>query len=138
MNEEVMFQAQLLQEEAQKVQNQLEAVEQQLHELTEFNTHLSILDKTQEKEMLSSMGKGIYAKTTLVDKNLYLEVGAGVIVKKTPLEVIKVVEDQIKKLGQMRVHLLGQKEVCSRTMQELLNELKSQNPKHNHSKEKDN
>ena len=128
-NEEVMFQAQLLQEEAQKVQQQLDAVEQQLNELTQYKLHLHTFEKSTEKELLSSLGKGIYAKTSLVSKDLFLEVGAGVVVKKTPKEVVLVIEDQIKKLSQMRGHLLGQQEICEKAMRDLIEEVQRQQHK---------
>ena len=133
MDQELMFQAQLLQEEAQKVDGQLETVNQQLGELTQFNASLSTFDSSDQKEMLSSLGKGIYAKTNLVSKELYIEVGSGVVVKKTPKQVSEVIEDQLKKLNQMRIQLLGQKEIVQRSMMELIEELqRSQQHEHNH------
>lgn len=128
MNEELLYQVQLLQQEAEKINSQLETVDQQLTELSSFTSYLNTLSTTKEKdtEILASIGKGIYAKTALIDKDLYVEVGSGVVLKKTPSQVNEVIENQVKKLKEIRIQLLAQKEICFHAFQELLEEMRSQ------------
>lgn len=137
MSEELLYQAQLLQQEAEKVNSQLEAVDQQLTELSSFTSYLSTISTLKEKdtEILASIGKGIYTKTNLVSRDLYVEVGSGVVLKKTPAEVQKVIEDQIRKLKEIHIQLLSQREICLHTFQEILQDIRSEQEEtkeHNH------
>lgn len=133
MNEEIMYQVQLLQQEAEKINSQLETVDQQITELSSFTSYLSTLNtlKDKETEILASIGKGIYTKTNLINKDLYVEVGSGVILKKTPAQVSEVIEGQTKKLREIRIQLLSQKEICLRAFQQLLEEMRSQQQEEN-------
>ena len=44
------------------------------------------------------------------NEKLFIEVGAGVLVKKTPDEARKVITEQIRKFSEARVHLTAQLE----------------------------
>lgn len=132
---EVLFKASALEKRSQEVENEIAFVDKQISELEEFNNGLEYLSKTKEKEMLSSLGKGVYVKTSLEGKELFVNVGSGVMVKKTPEQAKKVVQDQLKKLKEARIQLSAQMEAVSRNLAELLmqvekaREQKSKNPK---------
>lgn len=133
----MMYQVQLIQQEAEKINSQLETVEQQITELSSFTSYLTTLNTLKEKdtEILASIGKGIYAKTNLINKDLYVEVGSGVVLKKTPADVQKVIDNQTKKLKEIRLQLINQREICLHTFQEILEEMRQQqegNKEHAH------
>lgn len=123
MDEETVFQASLLQQEAEKLQTHLEEIKRQLSELEKLSDHISHLNKTSEKEVISSLGKGVHIKTNLVEKKLFVEVGAGVIVRKTPEETIKVISSQLKRLKELKIHFSSQKDICDQTLSNLVAEM---------------
>lgn len=94
-------QAQKMYEEATSLENNLEIISQQITELKELEKNLQRLNKEKEKEMLASFGKGIFIKTSLLDKELFVDVGVGVIVKKSISQVNEVIEEQTSILMQM-------------------------------------
>jgi prefoldin alpha subunit len=107
---EILQKAMILREESEESEKQLEFVQQQITELDEFSKTLEELEKNTEKEMLAPIGKGVYAKAIRKDEKLFVEVGAGVMVRKTPDEARKIIEEQIKKFTQTRVQLTAQLE----------------------------
>jgi len=95
-------------------------------EMENFEKSLSALEKTGEKEMLSSLGKGVYVETELKGKGLFVEVGAGVIVKKTPEETRKIIESQIVKLKEAQSQLQVQLEMFHKEFQSMVSEIESE------------
>jgi|SRR3989338_6311607 len=128
MKEELLMRAQTLQNESQEVENNIKIINEHVEELTKFKENLDFLDKNDEKDILASLGRGVYAKSKIVDdKNLFVEIGAGVVIKKTPAETKKVIEEQIRKFGEARLQLEAQLEFYAnefRKMVKKLNEIK--------------
>lgn len=135
MNEELIYQVSLLQQEAEKINSHLETIEKQILELNQISGYLSHINKSEEKEIISSLGKGIHLKTELKEKNLFVEVGAGVVIRKTPEEAIKVIESQLKRLMEFKVQLFNQRQLCMQALNDVVAEVqkenasKQQNPK---------
>jgi prefoldin alpha subunit len=128
MSQELFVQAQVLQEEFQKLEEHSEIIEKQILELNDFVNSLNHLSKTNEKEIIASIGKGVYVKTNLVEKELFVEVGSGILVKKTPQEAQIIIEDQLDKLNGARTQINGQKEICLNAIKETIAEIeKSKN-----------
>ena len=75
------------------------------------------------KEILSSLGKGVYAKASVTGKDLFVGVGADIYVKKTSVETIKVIEEQLKMLNEARMELLARVESYGLAFKELLSEI---------------
>ena len=123
MDQEILYKAQYLEKSSQEAQANLQFVNAQIEELEKFKQNLSDLDKSSAKEMLSSVGKGVYAKTELKDKNLFVDVGSGIIVKKTPEQTKKVLETQIKTLMQAKIQITSQIESYTNSLMELMNEI---------------
>src|SRR3989344_458620 len=115
MNEELLIKAQTLQQESQEVENNIKIVNEHIGELTKFKENLEFLDRDGEKDILASLGRGVYIKSKIEDdKKLFVEIGAGVIVKKTPLETMKVIEEQIRKFEEAKLQLKTQLELYAR------------------------
>lgn len=102
MNIQLIEQAQALQEESQALEERLQFIAQQFEELTALMTGIDILPFAPQKEMLSSLGKGLFVKTQFEDKQLYVDIGAGVIVKKTPVQVQEIIRGQLRGLMELR------------------------------------
>ena len=126
MNEELVYEASILKQEAEKLQANLETIERQISELGQISGYLSHLNKYEGKEIISSLGKGIHIKTQLLEKNLFVEVGSGAIVRKTPEETLKVIEEQLKRLMEFKVQLSGQEQVCMQALNSAISEIQKQ------------
>ncbi len=107
MENELLYKAVTLQKESQETENKLDFVNEQIKELENFHEDLKFLEKNGKKEILASLGKGVYLKTSLEEKNeLFVDVGADVIVKKSLEETRKVIKEQINKFKEARIQLM--------------------------------
>ena len=105
-----------------------ELIKEQISELEGFLDYAKELSKNNSHEILASVGKGVYAKASLTEEKLFVNVGAGVLIKKSPQEVEKVVEEQIIKL-KTRSNVSIQLEIYAQKLAEMLEILKNQKPK---------
>jgi prefoldin alpha subunit len=120
MDQEVVMKLERSYQQSREIEEKLGIVEQQVNELQMFETNLKELESIPNKEMLASLGKGVFVKADMKEKKLYVDVGSGVLIKKTPAEALVVVKDQMEKLGEMQAQLQGQYEVLSGELQALM------------------
>jgi len=125
VNQEVLFQASLIKKQAEELETHLELMQNQISEMQQMKDSISHISKTNEKEMLSSVGKGVHLKTELKSKELYVEVGAGIVVKKTPEETLNVITAQLKKLNEAKIQLSGQLEIYKETLMRMIKEVQN-------------
>lgn len=124
MDAESVFQASLLERQANELEQNLQLVEAQINQLEEFKKSLEFLIKSKDNEILASFGRGVYVKSTLKDKEkLFVEVGAGIMVKKTPEETKAIIESQISRLKQARMQIISQIEMTQEQLEEFLSEI---------------
>lgn len=105
MDEEILQRAMILQQQSQEAEKQLAFVDEQIVELEEFGKNLGFMEASKEKEVLASLGKGVFVKSDIKDKKLFVDVGAGVLVRKTASEAGKVIEGQLAKFREARVQI---------------------------------
>ncbi len=129
IDRELIFKASLMEKQADELNEHLSYVSRQIAELDEFRESIRILAKTGSKEMLASIGKGVYAKASLEEKKLFVSVGAGVIVRKTPEETEETINRQLKSLHEAKSHLKNQLEICNNVMREILSDIEKKNEK---------
>ena len=98
MEQQQIMQMQMLQQEAEDLNQQLQLIEQNLSEIEALKLSLEEIDKTEDNEILANIGKKIFLPVEIKDKNLFVEIGKGNYVKKTVPETIQVIEEQTKKL----------------------------------------
>lgn len=124
MNQEKIMEIAEIERVARELEENLQLIEMQIGELGDFNKSLEFLTKSRDKEMLSSIGKRVYIKTSIEDKKkLFIDVGAGVVVKKTPEETIEIVKEQILRLQEARVQISSQLEIYRGKLQEFIEEV---------------
>jgi prefoldin alpha subunit len=135
MNEELILQASMLERQAEEISQRLQNVENELEELKRFKDSLVALFKSENKTMLSSLGKGVSIRTERIEDDLYVEVGMGIVVKKKPKEVEEEVTENIKKLSEARAILIERFESITNTLQSYFREFeKSQSAAQNSDK----
>jgi prefoldin alpha subunit len=126
MDQQLIVRAAQMQGQAEQLEQNIQMIDSQVSELQEFSLGLDSLEKTESKEMFSLMGKGVYLKTSLEEKNIFVDVGSGIILKKTPGETKEVIEEQIGKLKQARVGLLGQLDMYKTEIAQIVQKLESE------------
>jgi prefoldin alpha subunit len=126
-SQELMMRASLIEKHLQELNDRIDYISQQITELEEFKNNLKFLKDAKNKEMLASLGKGIYLKSSCQDDNFFVNVGAGIVVKKTPEETAEIISSQIKNLHEAKTSLLGSFEVYQRLMGQALSDLKNKN-----------
>ena len=124
MDEQLIYQAIEMQKLSEETESQLSFVNEQIEELKVFKKNLEDLSKNESEEILAPLGRGVFVKSKIVDTRLFVEAGAGVVVRKTPQESSKIIEEQIQKFSQARVHLLEQLEIYRQKFGELLHEFR--------------
>lgn len=103
--QELMFKLSLFEQQIRAVQEQMQAVEQALVESTQLKLGLDELKKSKNKEVFSSIGKGIFIKSKITDEELLVDVGGKRFVRKSISETQKIIEDQEKKLSDVQKDL---------------------------------
>lgn len=111
-----MFKFQLFEQQIKSVQEQLQAVEQALIDSSKLNLGLDDLKGGANKEVLASIGKGIYAKAKLTSEDLLVEVGKGTLVKKSIGETQELIKEQMQKLDRAKEQLEGALEEINQEM----------------------
>ncbi|MBU1136603.1 MAG: prefoldin subunit alpha [Nanoarchaeota archaeon] len=117
--EEYIFQFNMLQKEAEKMQEQLQIINQQIAEFEILKLSLEKIENHKE-EMLSSLGKGIFIKTKPLEKELFVNIGNGIVLKKTTKDTEKIIEKQVKQLEDIKQSLLTEIEKINMELQRVL------------------
>lgn len=123
MSQEQINQAKALEHVMREAEQHLEFIENQISELSAFNNNLDNFSKSSEKQILSSLGKGVYVNTELKDKNLLVEIGKGIMINKSPENVQETVKGQIKKLSEARAYIQNQMDFYITSLNSLINNI---------------
>ncbi len=123
MNESVIERAQLLHQESEGLEERLRFIDQQLSELTQFNVDLGTLSVRTSNEMLASLGRGVFARCAFVGTELFVDIGAGVIVKKTVPEVRTIISGQLQNLQTLRAETHEQLQKMQREFEHILRDV---------------
>ncbi len=126
MDQELLQQAAQLEQYTRQLEEHDEFLTRQIAELEQFRASVLAFVRSKETRMLAPLGKGVYCKTDIADRKLFVEVGAGVLVKKTPEALAGVIENQLQKLKASQVQLTAQIGLCAQKLQEMMQELEQQ------------
>ncbi|HLD54765.1 MAG TPA: prefoldin subunit alpha [Candidatus Nanoarchaeia archaeon] len=103
--QELMFRFQMFEQQVQQLGQQLDAVERGIIEMTSLNIGLNELVGGKNKEIMAPVGRGIFAQAKLLSDELLVDIGEGKLVKKSIPDTQKLIEEQVKKLGQAKIEL---------------------------------
>jgi len=125
MSEELLMKAMQLKQQSEEIERQLNFVNEQIMELGRFSEGLKFMDEDKaEKGMLAGVGRGVYVKASRKkDEKLFVEVGVGVLVRKTPEETRAVIDGQIRKFNEARIQLKEQLEGYAAEFGKMINEI---------------
>jgi len=103
--QELYFKFSMFEKQIKELQQQIEAVENGIVDLTTLNFGLDELVGNTGKEIYAPLGKGIFVKAKLISEELNVDIGSGNLVKKNIPETKELVESQIKKLQGIKIEL---------------------------------
>lgn len=126
MDQQLLMEASQLEKYSNELEQHEAYLAQHINELMQFSEQLEILNQTNETSMLASIGKRVYLKTEVVDKSLFVEVGAGVVVRKTPEELATVITEQLTQLRASHEQLKLQLAFSTEKLQQIMAVLEQQ------------
>jgi prefoldin alpha subunit len=106
MDQQQIMQIQMMEQEANHLNQQLEIIDQNSKELHELNESLDELEKKDTVSIMAGLGKKIFLPVEIKEKKLYVEVGNKNYVKKTISETKEVIDEQVNKLGLGKADIL--------------------------------
>lgn len=118
--EDYLIKLSMMQQEAEKLQEQVGIINQQVAEFEVLKLSLSNIG--ENKEILANLGKGVFVKSEIKDKELFVSIGEGVVVRKNVDEAYKIIDKQIAELGELKKNILHEVEKINSNLQELLEE----------------
>ena len=108
---------------SKEIEERSNFVDQQMSEIRNLVDELESVESMENKEMLSPLGIGTFLKTEITDKKLFVNVGQGVLVRKTIPETKEILEVQIKKLLTTKEELARQLAAGTEELQNLISNL---------------
>ena len=125
-----------------QVQQQLQAIEKAILDITSISTGLGEFKGQKDLEIMTPVGRGIYAKTKLISEELLVDVGEGNFVSKSIDETKEIIAKQSEKLKEMQITLEGELERINNELTATMRDFQNANPQgaqenshsHEHSK----
>lgn len=102
--EELLLKLSLLENQSNQLEQQIHQVDQQIQEFEILQININRLGK--EKEILAPIGKGVFAKSELKEDKFFVNVGAGVLVKKRGEDAVEIIHEQVSQLKEIRIQLI--------------------------------
>ena len=104
-NQEVLFKLSMFEQQMRQLQQQLQAVEQGIIELSTLNIDLKEIENGEGKEIFAAIGRGIFTKAKLLSDELTVDIGERNFVKKSVSETQKIISKQVEKLEDAKKEL---------------------------------
>jgi len=124
MDQEIMMKAQQFDNRIKELHENLEFIDSQVSELDLFKSSIADFSKFEGNEIISSIGKGVHIPAEIKSKELLLEVGAGIVLKKTPEQALSIIDSQISRIKEARINILSEIDFCQTEFQSIIKKLK--------------
>ena len=103
--QEFILKLSMFEQQINQLQEQIEAVERGINDLSSLNFGLDDIKNGVGKEILSPLGKGVFVKANLASNDLTVDIGQGNFVKKSIPETKEIISEQTKKLISVKKEL---------------------------------
>lgn len=112
-----------------QLQEQLNAVEKTILDLSSIFSGLDELKGEEDKEFLAPIGRGIFARAKLISEKLTVEIGDGMFTEKTIDDTKKLITEQQKKLKDMQTNIENDLEKVNKEITATMKEFQAQQNK---------
>ena len=116
--QEIIMQLSMLQQQAEQYEQKINMINQQINEFEALKLALDNIE--DKKEILANMGKGVFVNAELKSKELLVNIGNNIVVKKTAKETKEVIDKQINQLSEIKSQFLMQLEETNMQLQDLI------------------
>lgn len=120
MNQEILIQLQMFQQQAEQIEEKINLVSQQIIEIDAINVSLDKIENSKDEKILANIGKGIYVDAELKGKDLLVDIGEKILVKKSVKETKEIIRGQITKLAELKQALLMEMQQINSQLQDLI------------------
>ena len=103
--QELLFKLSMFEQQIQNLQQQLRAVEEGMIDISALKVGLDEIKDAVGKEIMAPLGRGIFVKAKIDSDELLVDIGGRNLVKKSVPETKEIIEDQLKKLEEIRKQL---------------------------------
>ena len=124
--QEILMQLSQLQQQSEKYQEKIQLVNQQIEEMQSLKEGLDKIKGNKGEEILANIGKGVFVKAEIKEKELIVDIGNRILVKKSPEETKKVINHQIEQMDDIKKQLLDYIEDLNLQLQHLVMQAQSQ------------
>lgn len=128
--QELYFKFAMYEKQIREMQQQIEAVENGIVDLTSLNFAMDELVGNTGKEIYAPLGKGIFVKAKLISEELNVDIGNGNLVKKNIPDTKRLIEEQIKKLEGIKKELENNLEQLGKEINGMMEQTQSHECQH--------
>lgn len=114
---------QMFEQQMQNMQEQLQAVEQNMAELQSLKIGVEDLRGGKDKEILAHLGKGFFARAKLVSEDFLVDIGDKNFVKKDVDGAKKLMDKQISKMESLKEEIANAQGGIQKELENLLKEV---------------
>ena len=104
-DQELMTKFGMFEQQIRGIQEQMQAVEKAILDLTSITQGIGELEGKKDQEILAQMGRGIFVKAKLLSEELIVDVGGKNLVKKDIKSTQEIINSQLIKLEEIRTDL---------------------------------
>jgi len=121
-NEELIIKLGMLEQKAGQIEQQVKIIDENLIELDKLKNDLDELKGSKGREIMASIGRGIFVKGKLESEELLVDIGGKSFVKKNVEDTKKMVQAQLEKLTDVRVKLFDELNSLNQQLQDAIGE----------------
>ena len=128
--QELYYKFAMYEKQIREMQQQIEAVENGIADLTSLNFAMDELVGNTGKEIYAPLGKGIFVKAKLISEELNVDIGNGNLVKKNIPDTKKLIFEQVKKLGGIKKELENNLDELGKEINGMMNQTQEHECQH--------
>jgi len=118
--QENMYKLSIFEQQINQLEQQLQAVNQRIVELSNLNLGLDDLKNSKDKKIMAGIGKGMFIKAKILDDNLLVDIGGKNLVKKTIPQAQKLISKQVEKLSEIKKQIEDSIEELAKKISEVI------------------
>ena len=119
---------QMLEQKIRQTQEQLEAVERAIFDMSTINVGIEELKGKTGEEIMAPIGRGIFVKANLVSENIIVDVGSGNFIEKTIDETKDMISGQKEKMKGFKEELEKELDLINQDITKTMQEYQSSQP----------
>ncbi|GIU68433.1 MAG: hypothetical protein KatS3mg001_283 [Candidatus Pacearchaeota archaeon] len=124
---EIILKLGFFEQQIKILQQQLQSIHENILELNSLILALNEIKKSKEKEILASLGRGIFINAKITSEDVLVDVGDKKFVKKDIEETKNLIKEQLNKLDEIKEEIESNIETLEREISNLIREAENLN-----------